>query len=131
MFRERFLGTVVNRRAMYADQQHSDHGIHLGSLLLGVAAGVAGTLLFATYNERSFRKAVDKTRELSDRAEDYVGNVTGNMRQRAGSMMESAQHGIESAGQKVREVVDNATHKVEEVAQNVTDKTKGNRAVTG
>ena len=109
---------------MYPEQQNSSHGVHLGSLLIGLAAGVAGTLLFATYNERGFRKAVDKTRELGDRAEDYVGNVTGNMRERAGSMMEHAQHGIETAGKKVREVVDNATHKVEEVAQNVTERTK-------
>ena len=121
---EPFFTTIVQVKVIYREQHPENGGLHFASVLLGVAAGVAGTILYATYNERSFNRVVGKTRELSDRAEEYAGQVGDNVRHKAADMVESARHGVESAGESVRKVVNNATHSVEKATDKVAGRAK-------
>jgi methyl-accepting chemotaxis protein len=102
-------------------EQNSDGGLHFASLLVGIAAGVVGTIVYATYNERQFNRVVGKTRELSDRSGEYLGDVRDNAMHKTQELVESARHGVESVGNKVHEVVNRVTHSTDKVA----DKAKG------
>ena len=86
------------------DNHHSDHGPHIGSILIGIAAGVAGTILFATYREREFNRVVGKTREMSDRSAEYLGDVGQNVKNKAVALVDSAEHAVGSLSQSVHKM---------------------------
>ena len=87
------------------EHQNSSSGLHLGSAIVGLAAGIVGTILYATYKEREFNRVVDKTRELGDRSSEYLGDMSQNVRTKAAAMVESAQHTVEKIGDKVKGTV--------------------------
>ena len=110
---EPFFKALVKRKVYR--EQHSD-GLHFASVLVGIAAGVAGTIIYATYNERQFNRIVGKTREMSDRSGEYLGDVRDNAMHKAQNLVESARHGVENVGEKVHEVVNRVTHSTDKVA---------------
>ena len=48
-------------------ETNSASRVNLASLLLGLVAGVTATVLFATYNERRFKRVTQTTRAVGDR----------------------------------------------------------------
>ena len=94
--------TLVCICEMYEHHESHESGMHLGSVLIGIAAGIAGTILYATYKEREFNRIVGKTRELSDKSGQYLGNVGETVKSKAVAMVDSAQHAVDSLGEKVK-----------------------------
>src|SRR5690349_7798859 len=86
------------------EQHQSNHGLHIGSMLVGIAAGVAGTILYATYKEREFNQIVGKTRDMSDRSAEYLGNVGGNVKDKAVALMDSAENAVSNLNDSVRKM---------------------------
>lgn len=83
---------------------NSNHGLHIGSILVGVAAGVAGTILYATYREKEFNRVVGKTRDLSDRSTEYIGNVAQTAKDKAAALMDSAENAVGNLSDSVRKM---------------------------
>jgi hypothetical protein len=86
-------------------EHNSNGGLHWSSLIVGLAAGVVGTILFATYNKRRFAMATDKVQELTDRSTHYVGDVAHNVRDKASGMIETAADGVKNLGESVKKAV--------------------------
>ena len=87
------------------EHQNSSHGLHFGSALIGFAAGVVGTILYAAYKEQEFNRVVGKTRELGDRSTEYLGEMGENVRNKAAAMVDSAQHAVDNISEKVKTAV--------------------------
>lgn len=87
-------------------QQETSNGLHIPSLFVGIAAGIAGTILYATYREREFNRIVSKTRELSDQSGQYVGDIGQSLKDRAASMVDSAEHAVTNLSQTVHHMAD-------------------------
>jgi hypothetical protein len=104
---ERFARRRVKGNDMMNETRYSDHGMNLGSLLVGLAAGVAGTILYATYREREFNKIVGKTRKLSDRSSEYLGHVGDTVKSKAVAMVDSAQNAVDGLADKARNKMSN------------------------
>lgn len=90
---------------MYEQRNDMHHGMSLGAVLIGIAAGVAGTILYATYREREFNRLVGKTRELGDKSSEYLGSMGENVRHKAVAMVDSAQSAVDNLGEKVKRAV--------------------------
>jgi len=87
------------------EHQNSGNGLHLASALIGVAAGVVGTILYAAYKEQEFNRLVGRTRELGDRSSEYLGEVGENVRTKAVAMVDSAQSAVDNLSEKVKTAV--------------------------
>ena len=66
--------------------EERDSGLHAGSLIIGLALGVAATLVYATYQEKSFNRLVSRTREIGDQTGDFFGDLTDNVKDRAAQL---------------------------------------------
>lgn len=87
------------------EHQNSGNNLHLGSAIIGFAAGVVGTILYAAYKEQEFNKVVGKTRELGDRSTEYLSETSQNVRTKAAAMVDSAQHAVDNISEKVKTAV--------------------------
>jgi hypothetical protein len=87
------------------EHQNSGNGLHLGSAIVGLAAGIVGTILYATYKEREFNRVVGKTRELGDRSSEYLSDVTENVRSKAVTVVDNAQQTVDRLSEKVKSAV--------------------------
>ncbi len=94
------------------EQQQSNHGLHLASVLVGVAAGIAGTILYAAYREREFNSVVSRTREMGDRSTEYIGNVGENIKEKASAV-------VDTVKEKAVAVVDSAESAVSNLSKSV------------
>lgn len=96
------------------EQHESNHGLSLASVLVGVAAGIAGTIIYAAYREREFNRVVSKTREMGDRSTEYIGNVGGNIKEKANAV-------VDTVKEKAVSVVDSAEAAVSNISKSVHD----------
>jgi hypothetical protein len=87
------------------ENQNSGYGLHLGSALVGFAAGVFGTILYAAYKEQEFNRVVGKTREMGDRSTEYLSGVTESARTKAVAMVDSAQNTVDNISEKVKTAI--------------------------
>lgn len=94
------------------EQNNSSHGLNLASVLVGVAAGIAGTIIYAAYREREFNRVVSKTREMGDRSTEYIGNVGESIKDRANSVADTVR-------EKAVAIVDSAETAVSKVSKSV------------
>ena len=78
----------------------------MASVLVGVAAGIAGTILYATYREREFNRIVSKTREISDNSSQYIGDVGHSIKEKAVAMVDSAEHAVSNISKSVHNMAD-------------------------
>ena len=97
-------------------------GLNIQSMLLGVAAGVVGTILFAAYREEKFNRVVRKTRDAGDRSQEYLSDLGTQMRYKADHAVEAAVNGVDKVGAKVRRAVGVATDTIEEKAHQAADR---------
>lgn len=98
-------------------QQHeSNHGLNFASVLVGVAAGIAGTIIYAAYKEREFNRVVTKTREIGDRSTEYIGNVGGNIKEKANAAVDTVREKAVAVVDSAESVVSNLSKHVHEMA---------------
>jgi len=90
-------------------------------MLLGAAAGVVGTILFAAYREEKFGRIVKKTQDAGEKSGEYLHDLSYRARNSADHAVEAAVNGVERIGSKVRNAVGVATNKAEETANNMGD----------
>ena len=96
------------------EQHESNNGLSLASVLVGVAAGIAGTIIYAAYREREFNRVVTKTREMGDHTTEYIGNVGGNIKEKASAA-------VDTVREKAVAVVDGAESVVANLSKSVHD----------
>lgn len=90
-------------------------------MLLGAAAGVIGTIIYAAYREDKFNSVVRKTKDAGDRSGEYLNDLGYQVRNKADHAVEAAVHGVEKLGSKVRNAVGVATDSAEKTAANLGD----------
>ena len=96
--------TVVQKNKMF--EQDHNAGVHVPSMFVGLAVGVVGTIIYATYREREFNRLVKKTRELADRSAEYAGEAGQGLKDRAVALVDSAEDAVANLGQSVQRLVD-------------------------
>src|SRR5947209_8910391 len=88
--------------------EERDSGLHLGSLVIGLTLGVAATLIYATYQEKSFNRLVRKTRELSDSSGEFFSDLTENVKERAAHLSGKMKDVVDEVEDSANEVVHSA-----------------------
>ncbi len=105
------------------EQNNSNHGLHFASVLVGVAAGIAGTILYAAYREKEFNQIVNKTREIGDKSTDYVGDVSHQIKDKANHLAETVRDKAVAVADKAESAVSSISKSVHDIAE------KGQRAL--
>ncbi|MBI5705692.1 MAG: YtxH domain-containing protein [Armatimonadetes bacterium] len=105
------------------DHQETTMGerFNITSLLLGVATGIVATVLFATYDERRFKRVTRSTRAAGNRTGEYLSDFDDNLRERADDMVDSARNGVRKVGKSARHAVDSAARSAEDSADRLAD----------
>lgn len=80
--------------------------------MVGFAAGVLGTLIFATYKQREFDRLVGKSREAAGQTQEFFEDFEGNARTAAEQLALSAHKGINKVDRAAHNAVDGVKHKV-------------------
>ena len=75
-------------------------------LTTGIALGIVGTIIFATYQEEKFGHVTRKTRELGDQAQDTALQLKDKVTDKVGDVTEAAKNQIKKATGKLQEQVD-------------------------
>jgi hypothetical protein len=86
-------------------QNEENNGASFAPFILGVVAGVVGTLIFATYYEDKFQMAVSKTREIGDKAGDVAGDVKEKVVEKARNVGDAAQEQMGKVKQKAQDMI--------------------------
>ncbi len=90
------------------EQQNSNHGLSLPSVIVGMAAGILGTIVYATYREKEFNRLISKSRELSDHSSQYLGDIGQNLKDKAVSATDSAENVISNLNKSVHRMAEKA-----------------------
>ena len=90
-------------------------------MLVGLGTGIAATILFATYNERKFKRVTERTRNMGSRTGEYLHNVEDNVLGKADDLIESARTRALRAAKGTRDAVNNSTHSAEESVNRLAD----------
>jgi len=102
-------------------ETNSASRVNLASLLLGLVAGVTATVLFATYNERRFKRVTQTTRAVGDRTGELLDGVETRMLERADEIVDSARDGVKQLSKDTRHAVNSATKSVEATVDRMAD----------
>ncbi len=83
---------------------HSNHRptLDFTSMVFGFAAGILGTLVFATYKQRDFDRVLGKSRDMAGQTNEFFEDFGDNARQIGSNVAKAAHRGITS--------VDNSAH---------------------
>lgn len=84
-------------------------GLDTISVLFGFAAGVIGTIVFATYKQREFDGVITKSRSLAGQADGFVEDMGENARRATSDLARSAHQTVD----KVDHVTHRAIDKIE------------------
>jgi gas vesicle protein len=87
-------------------------------LSTGIALGIIGTVVFATYQEEKFGHVVRKTREIGDSAQDTAVQLKDRVADKVGDVTEAAKNQIKKATGKLQEQVDNVRGLAQETVNN-------------
>lgn len=90
----------------------------MASVLVGVAAGIAGTIIYAAYREREFNSVVSRTREMGDRSTEYISNVGENIKEKATAVVDTVKEKAAAVADSAESAVSNLSKSV----HNMTDK---------
>ena len=82
------------------------------TLLVGFAAGVLGTLIFATYKQREFDQMVGKSREVAGQTHEFFEDFEGNARDAARELAGAAHRGVNTVDRAAHNAIDGVKHKV-------------------
>lgn len=86
------------------------------TLLVGFAAGVLGTLIFATYKQREFDRLVGKSREVAGQTQEFFDDFESNARNAAEGLALAAHKGINKVDRAAHNAVDGVKQKVLDAA---------------
>ncbi|HEY3780168.1 MAG TPA: hypothetical protein VGL56_03720 [Fimbriimonadaceae bacterium] len=87
-------------------------------LSTGIALGIVGTVVFATYQEEKFGHVVRKTRQIGDTAQDTAIQLKDKVADKVGDVTEAAKTQIKKATGKLQEQVDNVRGLAQETINN-------------
>ncbi len=87
-------------------------------LTTGIALGIVGTVVFATYQEEKFGHVTRKTRQIGDQAQDTAIQLKDKVADKVGDVTEAAKTQIKKATGKLQEQVDNVRGLAQETINN-------------
>ncbi len=99
----------VGTRIMYTSQKPNHE---FATLLVGFAAGVLGTLIFATYKQREFDRLVGKSREMAGSTQEFFEDFEGNARSTTHELANAAHRGVNKVDRAAHNAIDSVKQKV-------------------
>lgn len=97
---------------MYDHQQPTEHnGKTAQAVLLGVGIGVVGTLLIVAANQDRFNRTVDRSRDMTNRAKEAVGEFAHNVADKAHDVLLTAKNSVHRTAEKVADLADDVESK--------------------
>lgn len=103
---------------MHNDNDRS-HGLHAESMLLGFAAGVIGTLLFATYRQKEFDRVVEKARDLNEKGGERLRDMGQRAHEFADNITHASTRGVKNAERATRDMLETLDDGVKDASGNL------------
>src|SRR5689334_19838026 len=98
----------------------SNTGVSITPFALGFAAGVIGTLLFATYYEDQFKRVVWRTRQIGEKAANMAGEVKSRVVETVHTLSDGAEDQIDRVKQSAHHAMDTTRDEAADVAGKVS-----------